>query len=252
MAEQKESSVLFSLKELMSLEENRIKEEEADKEAVARAEADAKAAAERAARDAEERRLRAEEEARRTEEQRRKEEAARLDAIRQGEIEKARAESEHRSRMEALAAQQAHEQQLVALQSDSGKKCLKLIVGIISAVLVIGGIAIGIVMTNDAKQQKLKDEIAAREKAEAAQQLSALKSQFEGAQQHQEELEKQRDSAKDEATRARLEAELSKAKTDTAAAQKNMQRGTAPATGKPAGASKPCACTAGDPLCSCL
>ena len=52
MAEQKESSVLFSLKELMSLEENRIKEEEADKEAVACAEAEAKAAAERAARSA--------------------------------------------------------------------------------------------------------------------------------------------------------------------------------------------------------
>jgi hypothetical protein len=33
MAEQKESSVLFSLKELMNLEEDRIKEEEAEKEA---------------------------------------------------------------------------------------------------------------------------------------------------------------------------------------------------------------------------
>ena len=32
MAEQKESSVLFSLKELMNLEEDRIKQEEADKD----------------------------------------------------------------------------------------------------------------------------------------------------------------------------------------------------------------------------
>jgi colicin import membrane protein len=38
MAEQqKESSVLFSLKELMNLEENRIKEEEQEKEQRARA-----------------------------------------------------------------------------------------------------------------------------------------------------------------------------------------------------------------------
>ena len=175
MAEQKESSVLFSLKELMSLEENRIKEEEADKEAVARAEAEAKAAAERAARESEERRLRAEEEARRTEEQRRKEEAARLEAIRHGELEKARAETEHRARMEALAAQQAHEQQLVALRSDQGKKRLKVVVGVVSAVLVIGGVAIGVVMSNNAKEQRAKDAIAAAEKAETKKQLDALK-----------------------------------------------------------------------------
>ena len=37
-------------------------------------------------------------------------------------------------------------------------------------------------------------------------QLDALKSQYDDAQKHQEELERQRDSAKDEATRARLEA----------------------------------------------
>ena len=41
MTEQKESSVLFSLKELMTLEEDRIKEEEAHKEAQARAEREA-------------------------------------------------------------------------------------------------------------------------------------------------------------------------------------------------------------------
>ena len=93
MAEQKESSVLFSLKELMNLEENRIKEEEAEKDRRARHEAETRASAERAARDAEERRLREEEERRRSEEQRQREEAARLEAIRHGEIEKARAEA---------------------------------------------------------------------------------------------------------------------------------------------------------------
>ena len=43
MAEQKESSVLFSLKELMNLEENRIKEEEQEKDRRARADAERKA-----------------------------------------------------------------------------------------------------------------------------------------------------------------------------------------------------------------
>ena len=42
MAEQKESSVLFSLKELMNLEENRIKEEEQEKDRRSRAEAERK------------------------------------------------------------------------------------------------------------------------------------------------------------------------------------------------------------------
>ena len=42
MAEQKESSVLFSLKELMNLEEDRIREEEADKARRAKVEQEAR------------------------------------------------------------------------------------------------------------------------------------------------------------------------------------------------------------------
>jgi len=158
--------------------------------------------------------------------------------------------------MEALAAQQAHEQQIAALNSDQGKKRLKLVVGIISAVLVIGGVGIGVVMSNNAKEQRAKDAIAAAEKAETEKQLQALKSQFEDAQKHQEELERQRDSAKDEATRARLEAELSKAKQDTAAVRASVGAAVQRATGggsKPSGgAPKPCNCPPGDPLCNCL
>ncbi len=52
MAEQKESSVLFSLKELMSLEEDRIQAEENERNERARAEDAARSAAERAQRDA--------------------------------------------------------------------------------------------------------------------------------------------------------------------------------------------------------
>src|SRR5450755_6918 len=103
MADQKESSVLFSLKELMGLEEDRIREEEADKSRRAKAEAEAREAQERTVREAEERRLRDDEERRRQEELRKREEATRLDAIRHGELEKAKSETEHRSRMEALA-----------------------------------------------------------------------------------------------------------------------------------------------------
>ena len=75
MSEQKESSVLFSLKELMSLEEDRIKQEDDAKAAAIAAEAQAKADAERRAREEEEARIQAEENRRLNEERRAREEA---------------------------------------------------------------------------------------------------------------------------------------------------------------------------------
>ena len=251
MAEQKESSVLFSLKELMNLEENRIKEEEQEKERRARHEAEMRAAAERSAREAEERRIREEEEARRSEENRRREEAARLEAIKHGEIEKARAEAEHRSRMEAMAQAQAHEQQLVALQSHSGNKRLKVVIAVVSAVLVLGGVTTAVLVSksNEEAAKRLQAEQAQRAATEA--EIQRLKSDFDTSQKKQEELERQRDSAKDEATRANLEAELAKQKEKTQKAGAALRGGGG--GGKPAGAAaKPCNCPPGDPLCSCL
>src|SRR5688572_30619093 len=118
MSEQKESSVLFSLKELMNLEEDRIRSEEADKAAAAAAAEKARVEAERAARMAEEQRIQAEQERRRLDDQRSREEAARLEAIRVGELEKARVEAEQRARLEAMAAQQHHERSLAAIHGD--------------------------------------------------------------------------------------------------------------------------------------
>src|SRR4029078_9334982 len=135
MSEQKESSVLFSLKELMTLEEDRIRTEEADRAAQAAAAEKARGEAERAAREAEEARIRSEEERRRFEEQRSREEAAKLEAIRVGEVEKARVEAEQRARLEAMAAQQQHERSLAAIQQDEGKQKLR-------KMLMYGGIAV--------------------------------------------------------------------------------------------------------------
>jgi len=255
MAEQKESSVLFSLKELMNLEEDRIKQEEADKDRRARQEADAKAAAERAAREAEERRIREEEEARRLEEMRRKEETARLEAIRHAEIEKAKAEAEHKSRMEALSAQQAHEQQLAALRSDQGKKRLKLTVGIAVGVLLVGIVGGGLAFKG-AADQRAKERAADQARIAAAEAESKrLKDTFDEAQKREEELKSSLASAKDEATRAKLEAELSKATEQKKQAGAAIQAGGG-GGGRPkaasGGAAKPCNCQPGDPLCSCF
>jgi colicin import membrane protein len=255
MAEQKESSVLFSLKELMSLEENRIKEEEQERERRARAEAERRAREEAERRAAEEARLRAEEEARRVDEQRKREEATRLEAIRHGELEKAKAEAEHQARMQQLAAQQAHEQQLAALNRDQGKKRLQLIVGIVTAVLVVGiiGGALAWKKADDQRRMTEAAHLADQQRAEA--ELKRLKADFDEAQKKQEDLQTALANAKDEATRKALETQLAQAKADTERKQQaTTSRGTGggsrPGGDRPKKSSSNCA--PGDPMCGDL
>jgi len=245
MAEQKESSVLFSLKELMGLEEDRIREEEAQKEAAARAAHEAKLAAERAAREAEEARIRAEEEERHREEQRRKEEGTRLEAIRNAEIERARAEAEHNARLASVAAQQQHEATMAALTQDRHKKRLQIMVGVIGGVLLIGGVT-GVVLYQQNKaenERRAMNEAASRKEAE--EKLDRLRREFELASKKEAELSRSLASAKDEAERVRLQAELDKAKKEKAQAGGGIRGGGATKSG---GASKP-ACNPNDPLC---
>ena len=109
------------------------------------AEENARRESERLAREQESVRLKLEEDRRREEAEREREHAARLEAIRQAEIERARVEAEQRGRLEALSAQQQHEQKLAALQSDAGKKrlsrVLRLTLGL-STVLIAGTVAL--------------------------------------------------------------------------------------------------------------
>lgn len=244
MAEQKESSVLFSLKELMSLEEDRIAQEEAEKEAHARAEMEAKAAAERAAREAEEARMRAEDEARRMEEQRRREEEARLAAIQHAEVEKARAEAEHRARLEAMQAQQAHEHQLATLKGDKHKKRLQIIVGVVSAVLIIGGVTGGVLWKKSADEAEKRAAALEAQRKATEEELARLKRDFEDAAKKEEALKKNLASAKDEAERAKIEAQLAKAKKEKESAGRALSHSTSGGGSKPAsgGGSKPCNC----------
>ncbi len=54
-----------------------------------------------------------------------------------------------------------------------------------------------------------------------------------------------------EAERAKIEAQLAKAKKESEDARSKLG-GARPAGDKPSGGSKPCNCPPGDPLCSCL
>jgi colicin import membrane protein len=251
MAEQKESSVLFSLKELMSLEEDRIRAEEDEREQRARADEAQRQATERATREAEEARLRAEEEQRRMEELRRREEEARLNAIHNAEMEKARAETDHRTRMEAMAAQQVHEQQLAALHGDKSKKRLQIWIGVITGVLLISGVTGGLLFKRSSDQKEREKQALAAQAQEAKDELDRLKRESEEKEKKVSELKRQFDSAKDEAERAKIEAQLAKAKKESEDARSRLTGGR-PAGDGPSKPSKPCNCPPGDPLCSCL
>lgn len=254
MSEQKESSVLFSLKELMNLEEDRIKTEENVKANHVRAAEEAQRAAERAAVDAEQARIAAEQERRRLDEQRGREEAARLDAIRQAEVEKARLEAEGQSRMAAMAAQQQHERQLVAIHSDQSKKTLRnAVIGLIVAVLAIASIG-GFVMYNRA-------EDAARDKASSEKQLADLKAEQEkltntlkAKEQESKDLQGAIALEKDERKKAELQAKLNAVNAEAAEAQTKITKVVgSPITQPDRPVVKPvCNCKATDPLCDCL
>ena len=248
MAEQKESSVLFSLKELMNLEEDRIRQEEDQKRRAEEEAARARADAERRAREEEEARIRASEDKRRAEEQRSREEAARLEAIRHGEVEKARLDAENAARLEQMRHQQEHERQLAVVNQDKSKKRLVLIASGIG-VLFVAGLVGGVVMYSNA--QKKQQELQA--------QLTELTTKQEENNRKMSELTDKLSHATTPEERAALEAQLDEAKkkqADLAADQAAVKSGQHPIqhVHVGGGAAAPhlpkCKCAAGDPLCS--
>jgi colicin import membrane protein len=249
MSEQKESSVLFSLKELMSLEEDRIKTEEADKAAAAAAAEQARMEAERAAREAEEARIRSEAERRRLDEQRTREEHAKLEAIRHAEIEKARLEAEQRARLEAMEAQQKHERSLAAIKQDESKKSLRnmLIGGGLFAALVIGGG--GFMVYRNVQETNAREAAQAEAARLKEEDLKKLKAALDDQQKKTDSLIAQLSSAKDDAERARLQKQLAEEQAKTESIKKSSPAGAGGP--RPAGDAPPKKkCTPGDPLCT--
>ena len=122
---QQETSALFSLKELMVLEEDRIRQEHEQRRKQAEDAERARQKAEANARERELARRRFEEQRRLEGETRKREEEARLEAIRAGEIERARVEAMQRVRSDELAAARAHAERLAALAGGEQKKRLR-------------------------------------------------------------------------------------------------------------------------------
>lgn len=249
--EQKESSVLFSLNELFSLEQDRIKQEE---DAKVRAADEAKRAEEEARRrsiEEEERRLREEEERKRAEENRRREDAARLDALRQAEIEKARVAAEEQARLEAMRQQQAHAQELAKIKQDKSKKTLVILIAAAIAVLFLVGGGGGFLWYRSYTQAQEEKRIAQLEADRKAEEMEKLKKQLEAQDQKVAGLLDMLSRAEDEATKAKLRAELADAQKELRATRGAISSGGSGK--KPGGPARPaCTCVEGDPMCSCL
>jgi colicin import membrane protein len=254
MSEQKESSVLFSLKELMNLEEDRIKQEETARQRQADAANQARLDAERRAREEEEARLRAEEERRRSEEQRGREETARLEAIRQAEIEKARLDADNAARTEQLKHQQEHERQIKALSQDKHKKRLTLIATSAAIFLLVALVGGGLFIKSQADERAAETMKHQQEMAAQQAQYEKLQSQLQGQMDQVTQLESAVTNARDDAARAAAQQKLLEAKNQAADTQKALRNAVPRASGG-GGTTKakaPCNCPAGDPLCSCI
>jgi colicin import membrane protein len=255
MAERQETSVMVSIQEILRDAQNREEQEKIEAERRAREEEQRRLDEIRRRQEEEEARLRAEEEDRQRrafEEQRRQ---AEISAMQEAAVQRARAEAEAQARLAEMASRQEHERQLHALSQDKHKKRLTLMLGGLGAFLFIGIIVTTVFV------KKSMDETAAL-KAQAAQLQSQIDDSNAKEARLKAELENTKDPEKIAALQSQLDAE--KQRLQELEQQKQNRGGggggyRAPAGGggggasKPAGGSgKPCNCTPGDPLCSCL
>ncbi len=252
MAEQqKESSVLFSLQELMRLEQDRIQQEEEDKRRRAENEVRAREDAERRAREDEQNRLRAEEERRRIDDQRRREEAARLEALRQGEVERARVAAEEQARLEAMRQEQAHALEVARLKQDKHKKNLTIGIAAIAATLVIGASVGGYFWNKSSEEAHATQARLEEEKRQQEVDKRRLEAMLDEQQRRVDELIGKLSAAQNDADRSRIQKELQDAQREKQRIRGQIHQGPGD---RPAGNTPrpPCTCAKGDPLCSCL
>jgi colicin import membrane protein len=210
---EKQSSVLFSLRELMNLEEERIETEKQREEEARAADRRAKMEAELRLRAAEEARIRAEEERRQNDAAREREEAARLEAIQRAAIERTRLETEERARLAQMELAHKHERELMALKSDKQKTGLRralIGVGVASVVFAGGGLGYYFgVAVPAAERDRAAIEAEARQLKEARDKAEA---DAKAKEKMIADLTDQRDKAKTEKERIELDQKLNELK----------------------------------------
>ena len=136
-----ESSVSFSLDQILEIEKERIHEEQEARRLREAAEYAQREAAAIAARAAQQAAIQAEEQRRAREASQRAESEARVRAIQVATVEAARVEAAQRALLEQRRFEQDHECKLAEIAQDTSKRRLKraLIAGLVSAGVLLGG-----------------------------------------------------------------------------------------------------------------
>jgi colicin import membrane protein len=253
MAERQETSVMVSIQEILRDAQSREEQEKVEAEQRMRDAEQRRLEEIRRKQDEEAARLRSDEEERERrvfDEQRRQ---AELKAIQEATIQRARAEAEAKARLAEMTSRQEHERQLHALSQDKHKKRMQAIAIALGVFFFIGSIGAGVVIKNVLDQKNASDVLLRQyeaEKQEAEQQQSKLRA----------ELEQTKDPQKIAALQAALDEQAAKLEMiRTQQAQPGRRVGPIgpvqphkPVDKGGGGAGKPCNCTPGDPLCSCL
>jgi len=256
MAERQETSVMVSIQEILRDAQSREEQDKIEAEQRARQEEQRRLDEIRRKQEEEAARLKAEDEDRQRRAFEEKRRHAEIEAMQEAAVQRARAEAEAQARLAEMTSRQDHERQLHAMTHDQGKKRLKfLLVGLgvaLFAAAIGGGIVIKNQMDKATAAQASANELRAQiDEAEAKRQ--ALASQLAAAQAAGEDTDRLR------AEIAQANADLNNLKSKSGDRPRPPGVGGGPAAApaaKPAGApgapSKPCNCTPGDPLCSCL
>ena len=173
---------------------------------------------------------------------------AEIAALQEAAVQKARMEAEAQARLAEMASRHDHERQLRLLGADKQKKRLTLIVASLGAFLFVAAIGGGVLI----KSQMDKANLAEANAAE-------LRAQIDEGNAAKAKLERDLASTKDPEQIAALTAKLAeqqrKLQEMERTGQVPRQAARPPPAGPPkpgGGPAKPCNCTPGDPLCSCL
>jgi hypothetical protein len=202
MAERRENSVLFSLRELRTIEEDRIRGEEEAERARIDAERRAREDEERRRREAEEAKIRAEQD-RIRHEQSERERIAREEDLRLKE-------SERRAQIDAAARlEQTRIEAEARARMDAKKFPMGAVVGGVAALVVVAGIVMGILVHNhneELRRQQL--ELQAKADTERKQLEAAAAAQKAVVDKQLKALQDELDKTQDEAQKAKIRAQM--------------------------------------------
>jgi len=170
LAELRDSSLLFSLESLMAEERTRIADERREKERQERADEEARKSQVRIRVEAEALAAARERERLAEDERRRAEEAARLDAIRNAELDRARGETQRRMELERREAERRHELELTRIHDASGARTARFGMAATSVLAFVACAALGYLelAVHPAELAKLEATAAATTRTERA------------------------------------------------------------------------------------